>query len=370
MIPAVEPEAPDARLARDGVPGRFKAVHYVLFGLFLAAPFAILFGTTMLPGGWTGEAKAVTDPIDPITAQQRQIAALVEGRKSEIVASGESAKERNAEIAFSALPVERVHAFSAVQTPANAELCLTQAIYYEAGYEPEEGKRAVAQVVLNRVAHPAYPNSVCGVVYQGSNQRVCQFSFTCDGSLSRTPAAGAWSSARRIARDALGGRVEQSVGTATHYHADYVVPRWAFTLGKVRQLGAHIFYRFNGSLGSARAFSARYSGNEVIPTVRMADIVEGVAPIESATGLYANGLTVAPDVKDRHAQNDIGGRIDTTKEWRLELPKTGRYKQLVANHDDSAKTSGKTDQAAKAAATPAAAGFATDLASDGVEPGA
>ena len=71
-----------------------------------------------------------------------------------------------------------------------ALLCLTQAVYYEAGFEPLEGRRAVAQVVLNRMRHPAFPKSVCGVVYQGARDPVCQFSFVCDGSLYRAP--GAW----------------------------------------------------------------------------------------------------------------------------------------------------------------------------------
>ena len=116
--------------------------------------------------------------------------------------------------------------------------CLTQAVYYEAGFESEAGKRAVAQVVLNRVRHPAFPKSVCGVVYQGSERTTgCQFSFTCDGSLARIPARTAWGSARQVAQSALSGWVERSVGTATHYHANYVVPYWASSLDKIVQIG-------------------------------------------------------------------------------------------------------------------------------------
>lgn len=328
-----------------------------LLGLFAASPLLVLAGTTLLPGGMTGTARAVPMPaIEAVAAQKRAVAALTEGVKSEIVVAGDNAKIENAAIGFSSLPLEKVRSFGtpgagAMQT---AEHCLAQAIYYEAGYEPEQGRRAVAQVVLNRVRHPAYPNSVCGVVYQGSNQRVCQFSFTCDGSLARRPSPGAWAAAERIAREALAGRVEDSVGTATHYHADYVVPRWAYTLGKVRQLGSHIFYRFNGSLGSSRAFNARYAGMESIPMVRLADLPAIEAPM--TTGVFENGLTVAPDVKDRHATNDVGGRLDTTKPWRLELPKTGSYRQLVARHDEAA--------AASAAPAP---GFTTDLAAQGAE---
>ena len=101
------------------------------------------------------------------------------------------------------------------------------------GFEPLEGRRAVAQVVLNRMRHPAFPKSVCGVVYQGARAPVCQFSFVCDGSLYRRPALGAWKEAERIAAAALDGFVERSVGAATHYHADYVAPYWAPRLAKI-----------------------------------------------------------------------------------------------------------------------------------------
>ena len=144
-----------------------------------------------------------------------------------------------------------------------AEECLTQAIYYEAAVEPVEGMRAVAQTVLNRLRHPGYPKSVCGVVYEGS-QRVtgCQFSFTCDGSLARVPNPVLWERARTVAQRALAGYVMTTVGTATHYHADYVAPYWAPTLYKIAQIGRHIFYRWTGPSGLPRAFNGRYAGGE------------------------------------------------------------------------------------------------------------
>ncbi|WP_235514829.1 cell wall hydrolase [Sphingomonas sp. Leaf25] len=141
--------------------------------------------------------------------------------------------------------------------------CLTDAIYYEAGNEPTEGQRAVAQVVLNRVRHPAYPDSVCGVVYQGAARRSgCQFSFVCDGSLARPRSPSGWARARLVAETALGGYVYGPVGWATHYHADYVVPYWAASLTKVTTIGAHIFYRWPGVQGTRAAFTDRYAGHE------------------------------------------------------------------------------------------------------------
>ena len=145
--------------------------------------------------------------------------------------------------------------------------CLAQAVYYEARSEGEAGERAVAQVVLNRVRHPAWPNSVCGVVYQGPMRAGggCQFTFTCDGSLRFAPMGGAWDEARRIAAEALGGRTYDPVGLATHYHTNAVFPAWAPRLTKTNVIGAHIFYRLPGLAGAPGAFSNAYAGNEPIP---------------------------------------------------------------------------------------------------------
>ena len=146
---------------------------------------------------------------------------------------------------------------------AQALECLASAVYYEAGSQDDDGERAVAQVVLNRVRHPAFPASVCGVVYEGSTRATgCQFTFTCDGSLYRHPDAEGWKRAYGIARAALSGSVYAPVGWATHYHADYVVPYWSATLAKNAIVGAHIFYRWAGGWGRPAAFSDAYSGHE------------------------------------------------------------------------------------------------------------
>jgi spore germination cell wall hydrolase CwlJ-like protein len=145
-----------------------------------------------------------------------------------------------------------------------AVLCLTQAVYYEAALEPLEGQQAVAQTVLNRVRHPDFPKSVCGVVYEGSQMPIgCQFSFTCDGSLARPPIEPYWSRAKQVAEAALGGFVAADIGPATHYHADYVFPRWGPQMVKIVQLGQHIFYRFPGPIGDPGELSGRYAGGEL-----------------------------------------------------------------------------------------------------------
>lgn len=140
--------------------------------------------------------------------------------------------------------------------------CLATAIYYEARSESEDGQRAVAQVVLNRVRHPAFPNSVCGVVYQGSQRRTgCQFSFTCDGSMTRGRIEGsAWSRARRLAEEALSGAVFAPVGLATHFHTTAISPWWAPSLKRAITVGSHIFYRWRGEWGQPLAFRQSYAG--------------------------------------------------------------------------------------------------------------
>ena len=146
------------------------------------------------------------------------------------------------------------------ETQARALDCLTSAIYYEAGQESDDGQRSVAQVVLNRVRHPAFPSTVCGVVYQGSTRATgCQFTFTCDGSLLRGPDSAGLARARRVAQAALNGAVFAPVGLATHYHANYVMPYWAPTLVKNAVIGAHLFYRWSGNWGRPAAFTQRYA---------------------------------------------------------------------------------------------------------------
>jgi hypothetical protein len=172
--------------------------------------------------------------------------------------------------------------------PATAEdrrralRCLTQGIYYEAALEPTEGQEAVAQVILNRVRDPNYANSVCGVVFEGAERTTgCQFSFTCDGALSQAPVAWAWNRARVVAERALAGHVSARVGTATHYHADYVHPWWAPTLNKLTQIGAHIFYRWKGVYGEPAAFRQPYAGRE--PLIDEARFARPRIQIVSAT---------------------------------------------------------------------------------------
>ena len=128
---------------------------------------------------------------------------------------------------------------------ARQQRCLAEAVYFEARSESDEGRAAVAQVVLNRVKSGLYPNSVCGVVYQNSNRHLaCQFTFTCEGKSLRITEPAPWRDAVRIAREVYEGTTYMpDVGASTHYHAQYVRPYWAKKLKKMDTIGQHVFYK-------------------------------------------------------------------------------------------------------------------------------
>ena len=259
------------------------------------------------------------------TPQQSALIAATQGETASMAVEGDAAAAMNAALPFSTAPVESAKPFYLTDTRmANAEKalrCLTQAVYYEAGFEPVPGRYAVAQVIMNRMRHPAFPKSVCGVVYQGSQRPGCQFSFACDGSLLRAPSPRAWADARQVANDVLSGTVASTVGMATHYHANYVSPYWAPKLHKINQLGAHIFYRWPGNWGKRVAFNGVYRGGEFIPLVSsLANINADAEIIGDEDMLITDTPEPVQDVTDRRASNDVGGRIDTTKTWRLTMP--------------------------------------------------
>jgi spore germination cell wall hydrolase CwlJ-like protein len=140
-------------------------------------------------------------------------------------------------------PAERLGLIGVAR--AKHEKCLADAVYFEARGEPVPGQMAVAQVVINRVFSGHYPNNICGVIYQNARRHLrCQFTFACDGRPERVDEPAAWERAQHIARDALDGNYWlDDVGTATHYRARWVHPRWVRKMRKLDRIGVHTFYR-------------------------------------------------------------------------------------------------------------------------------
>jgi spore germination cell wall hydrolase CwlJ-like protein len=120
--------------------------------------------------------------------------------------------------------------------------CLAQVLYFEARGETLKGQRAVAEVVLNRVDDPAFPNTICGVVYQ-SNSRGCQFSWTCDGRADKVGEQKAFNRVAKVARAMMDGAPRSLTEGATFFHTPAVKPGWARKFERTAEIGAHIFYR-------------------------------------------------------------------------------------------------------------------------------
>lgn len=229
--------------------------------------------------------------------------------------SPDDARAINAAVPFVKAPLARAPAFHFVRTRDDydrARDCLASAAWYEAG-DDKVGEQSVVQVVLNRVVHPAFPKTVCDVVFQGAERATgCQFTFACDGALRRRqPSTVAWMRAQAIADSALGGFVDPKVGLATHYHTDWVVPSWSASLDKIAQVGTHLFFRFRGYWGE-RAALRRPSGAPE-PKVAM------LASLSAAHGKAQEAAFVMPKPTDA----DILALVDR-------LQKQGPTRQSLA----------------------------------------
>jgi spore germination cell wall hydrolase CwlJ-like protein len=208
----------------------------------------LFFGANPLSGGenqitpWAaGEAPVVNAPSgDP----DIKMAALAPADKTDSGAGGESIANKGVvtgEDQRPKSPAERLALTG--ESFDKAAKCLAEAVYFESRGEPVRGQIAVAQVIMNRVFSPFYPNDVCGVVHQ-SNSRGCQFSYNCDGIPNVVTEPDAMARAKHIARDMLNGKLWMpEVAKATHYHAYYVRPDWVDEMHKISTLGVHAFYR-------------------------------------------------------------------------------------------------------------------------------
>ncbi len=179
--------------------------------------------------------------------------------------------------------------------------CLTGAVYYEARGESPRGQYAVAQVVMNRVKHPAFPKSVCGVVFQGASRRGCQFSFACDGSMRARVEGDAWRRARRVAARAITGAAMAEIGSATHFHTTGVAPAWQLEMARVTQVGAHVFYR----LSPRKAAAARAAASLRAAGLQRAVLTSGAPP--------ATEFRLMASVVDRTLETAVEAAAPETK---------------------------------------------------------
>ncbi|HAD17946.1 MAG TPA: cell wall hydrolase [Erythrobacter sp.] len=223
--------------------------------------------------------------------------------------AADDAQARNAAVGFAEAGPGKATPFSfrgSSADRARARDCLALAGMAEAG-GGDGDQRAVMQVILNRVRHPAFAKTVCGVVFEGSQRPTgCQFSFTCDGSLARRYSDAAWRASRARADEMLAGAIDATVGNATHFHANYVYPWWSDKLDKVAQVGPHIFFRWRGFWGTRNALSARYGGGEPDP-LRLQETALTVATANPLPTLMQGGEAVRSITTEMVNQTTEGG---------------------------------------------------------------
>lgn len=294
----------------------------------LGPAMGVVFVLGIVAAGWAVAGAGPRQMLAPVVASARQQQPpspppAVEPLTLQAL-TPDQAVEANAAVPFSTAPNPAARPFRISATSegyARAVDCLASAVYYEAG-DDAVGQRAVAQVVINRLRHPAFPKTVCGVVYQGSERSTgCQFTFTCDGAMLRTPSAAAWERARGVAMSALAGYVYKPIGHATHYHTNWVVPYWSASLDKITAVGTHLFFRWMGWWGTPSAFRGRYAGSEpVIAQLGRLSIAHNAAvpalSVETALASMGGGAVQGEDgivvTLDRSAPPDSFATIART----------------------------------------------------------
>jgi spore germination cell wall hydrolase CwlJ-like protein len=279
-VPQVQADAP---LAADKAEGRFEPYsEYEFAGVpdeetpspNVELPYADIPPTNLAPSapnsGGIKDSGRIFFGIDPLASEHQQIKPWAPGEAPMVIGSRASG---DPDLKMSALappaasgeqnagesvankgevtgidqrphsPAERLALTGSAR--AKAEKCLANAVYFEARGEAVRGQIAVAQVVMNRVFSPFYPNNVCDVVYQNAHRHLaCQFTFACDGIPDVVTEPDAWARAQHIARDMLDGKLWMpEVAKATHYHAYWVHPDWVNEMKKIYKLGVHTFYR-------------------------------------------------------------------------------------------------------------------------------
>ena len=263
--------------------------------------------TALAVGAVAAPAYVVTHPpripLKPrLVVQPKRVVPQAEVPPVEPVAfvdlAPDDARAFNADVPFSNAPNPAARPFrfhGPDEDLARATDCLATAVLYEAG-DDALGERAVAQVVLNRLRHPAFPKTVCGVIFEGQDRSTgCQFSFTCDHALTHwTPTDAAWKRASEVAGAALSGAVFKPVGWSTHYHTDWVVPYWQSSLDKVAAVHTHLFFRWTGWWGTPPAFNRMQQSTE--PVIAQIAAISDAHRLGAALDEAGEALTEAASV--------------------------------------------------------------------------
>lgn len=204
-----------------------------------------VFAATMTLGALPAAADEVlASRLSAILGEEREALAVVPDSRLDLLTSLPSAEERGLETESSTIyDREFLAALPAAEGGEQWE-CLAEALYFEARGETIRGMFAVGEVILNRVDSDAYPDTLCGVINQGTGRRyACQFTYTCDGNPEVISEPRAWERVGKVAAILIEGAPRALTGGATHYHTKAVSPSWAKRFPRTAAIGSHYFYR-------------------------------------------------------------------------------------------------------------------------------
>ena len=204
----------------------------------LAGPFAVPAAASE-----TADSPSATQPLTRLLdAERKAIANIRVSRLDRLLGRPKASKQGalNEDVRFDRAWIDAYPA----ATGGDQWACLAEALYFEARGESIRGQFAVAEVIMNRVASSAFPNSVCGVIHQGTGRKYqCQFTYTCDGHAEKVSEPAAYARVAKIAKLTLDGAAQPLTDGATHYHTRAVSPRWARKFPRTASIGSHHFYR-------------------------------------------------------------------------------------------------------------------------------
>ncbi|NIZ11021.1 cell wall hydrolase [Pseudooceanicola sp. HF7] len=200
------------------------AAHLLIASLLLATP-----------------AVAQNPMADAMDAEQSAMRSVPQGRLAALLKAPEAAASDALKITYSRDWLARQPAGKG----GDSFRCLAEALYFEARGESVKGQFAVAEVILNRVDSPDFPNSVCGVINQGTGRKfACQFTYTCDGRAETISEPRAYARVAKVAAIMLDEASPRALTEgATYYHTRHVSPRWSRSFDRTASIGVHEFYR-------------------------------------------------------------------------------------------------------------------------------
>ena len=203
--------------------------------------------------GLAEQSVASSTATDPTAVHDDRLANLLDGERRGLQALSANrlrklagAQSRQPQAGGAVTPVYSVDWLDAQPMPKGGDAlsCLAEALYFEARGETVKGQFAVAEVILNRVDSELYPDTVCGVIHQGTGKRYqCQFTYTCDGHADTIREEEAYERVAKVAKAMLSGAPRALTDGATHYHTNAVSPRWAHRFPRTAKIGVHYFYR-------------------------------------------------------------------------------------------------------------------------------